>query len=114
MNNRTKSIKNKNSMTLKPMTRFQEYFRIQTTRNRRAAEKLDLLLLAIEATDINASVALFSTSNYTEINHIFPNIVEVWKSRCHNPMRRSARCAPLTQDRFEALILLLSTLSQRF
>ena len=90
------------------------YLRIQTTKNRRAIEKLDLLLLAIEAVDINASVSLASISKSVDLNHIFPNFVEIWKSRCHNPMRKSTRNAPITTESFEALIRLLSNLSLRF
>ena len=114
MKNKINSGSYSNSLKLDYITQFNEFFGVQTTKNRRAIEKLDLLLLAIEAIDINASLSLASISNSVELNHIFPNYVEIWKSRCHNPMRKSTRAAPITTDSFEALISLISKLSQRF
>ena len=60
------------------------------------------------------SASLSSISNSLELNQIFPNYVEVWKSRCHNPMRKSTRSAPITRQSFQALLVLLSKLSQIF
>ena len=114
MKNKIKSGSYSNSLKLDYVTQFNEFFGIQTTKNRRAIEKLDLLLLAIEAVDINASVSLASISKSVDLNHIFPNFVEIWKSRCHNPMRKSTRNSPITTESFEALIRLLSNLSLRF
>ncbi len=91
-----------------------EFCGIQTSKGRRAIEKLDLLLLTIEALDINAPISLTSISRSLELDHIFPNHVEIWKSRCHNPMRKSSRNAPINRESFDALLFLLSTMSQRF
>ena len=110
MKNKIKSGDLTLSYDLDHATRFQEFFGIQTSKNRRAIEKLDLLLLAIEAIDINASVSLASISKSVELNHIFRNYVEIWKSRCHNPMRKSTRSSPITTESFEALLYLLSKL----
>ncbi len=114
MNNQKKSTRYNPSNNHDYVSMIQELLGIQTIKNRRAIEKLDLLLLAIEAVDINASVSISSLTNTIELEHIFPNYVEVWKSRCHNPMRRSSRNSPISRESFDALLLLLSKLSQRF
>ncbi|AAP99952.1 MULTISPECIES: DUF3038 domain-containing protein [Prochlorococcus] len=95
------------------------YFRqnllgLQTAKSRRAIEKVDLLLLAIEAIDINASQTLAFASRNLQLDKTFPNYVEIWKSRCHNPMRKSTRNAPITKESFDALVVLLSNMAEKF
>ncbi len=80
---------------------------------RRGLERLDLLLLAIEALDLNGSQSMLWTSNKLGLTEYFPNHVEIWKCRCHNPMRKSSRRGPLNSDCSEALILLTSTMAER-
>ncbi len=87
---------------------------LQTSKGRRAIEKLDLLLLAVEALDIRAPYALEQEFQNIDTTHTFSNGVEIWKSRCHNPMRKSTRNSPISKKSFEALLLLLSSLSQIF
>ena len=58
---------------------------------RRALERLDLLLLVVESLDLNSSQALLWTSDQLGLNNVFPNRVELWKCRCHNPLRRVTR-----------------------
>ena len=85
-----------------------------TPQARRAIEKLDLLLLVIEALDIKAQQELPMISKRLDLYKIFPNYVEIWKSRCHNPMRKSCRNSPIPNNTFDALLLLLSSMSEQF
>ncbi len=91
------------------------YFKKQPNRSlgRRGMERLDLLLLVIEALDLNGSQAMLWTSNKLGLNDYFPNPVELWKSRCHNPLRKATRRGSLDTDESEALILLICSMSER-
>ena len=53
--------------------------------SRRGVERLDLLLLTIEALDLNGGEAMVWTSQQMGLQAQFPNRVELWKRRCHNP-----------------------------
>ena len=59
--------------------------------SRRGVERLDLLLLTIEALDLNGGEAMVWTSQQLGLQAQFPNRVELWKRRCHNPLRRTTR-----------------------
>ncbi len=80
---------------------------------RRGLERLDLLLLVIEALDLNASKGLLWTSDKLGLQDYFPNHVELWKCRCHNPLRKTARRGQLNSMQSEALILLISTMADK-
>ena len=56
---------------------------------RRGIERLDLLLLSVEALDLNGGEAMVWMSEQLGFTDRFPNRVELWKSRCHNPLRRT-------------------------
>ena len=58
---------------------------------RRGIERLDLLLLSVEALDLNGGEAMVWMSEQLGFTDRFPNRVELWKSRCHNPLRRTTR-----------------------
>ena len=62
--------------------------------SRRGVERLDLLLLTIEALDLNGGEAMLWTSHQMGLKDQFPNRVELWKRRCHNPLRKSTRREP--------------------
>ncbi|KGG15227.1 MULTISPECIES: DUF3038 domain-containing protein [unclassified Prochlorococcus] len=83
----------------------------QTSKVRRALEKIDLLFLAIEAIDINASQSFDFASRKLDLLTVFPNSIEIWKSRCHNPIRRSARNSSISTESFNALLVLLSSMT---
>jgi len=85
----------------------------KTTLGRRGLERLDLLLLVIEALDLNGSQAMLWTSNSLGLDVYFPNPVELWKYRCHNPLRRATRRGILEPAQSEALILLICSMSER-
>ena len=74
---------------------------------RRALERLDLLLLTVESLDLNGGEAMLWATRQLGFETIFPNRVELWKRRCHNPLRRSTRRGQLSAVETEALIRIL-------
>ncbi len=80
---------------------------------RRACERLDLLLLVIEALDLNSSEAMLFTSHKLGFQALFPNRVELWKRRCYNPLRKTTRRGNLSEVDAEALIKLLCSMADR-
>ena len=80
---------------------------------RRGLERLDLLLLAIEALDLNGSQGMLWTSQKLGLESHFPNHVELWKCRCHNPLRKATRRGPLKKTESDGLVLLICSMSER-
>ena len=80
---------------------------------RRGLERLDLLLLVIEALDLNGGEAMIWSLRNLGFESMFPNRVELWKRRCHNPLRRVARRGSLSTNETDALITLLCSMSNR-
>ena len=66
--------------------------------SRRGVEQLDLLLLTAEALDLYGGEAVVRTSQQLGMQEQFPNRVELWKRRCHNPLRRITRREGLEPD----------------
>ena len=80
---------------------------------RRALERLDLLLLTVESLDLNGGEAMLWATRQLGFEPIFPNRVELWKRRCHNPLRRSTRRGQLSAVETEALIRILCVMADR-
>lgn len=80
--------------------------------SRKAIERLDLLLLALETIDLNASDSMFSISKKLKLEDIFPNKVSIWQLRCNNPMRKTFTNSSISNDEFEALILVTTEMSK--
>ena len=80
---------------------------------RRGLERLDLLLLAIEALDLHGSEAMLWCCDQLGLSGQFPDRVTLWRSRCRNPLRRASRRGQLATDESRALITLVCTLAQR-
>ncbi len=80
---------------------------------RRALERLDLLFLAVESLDFNGSEAILFNCEKLGLQKFFPNRVELWKSRCHNPLRRTTRRGKLESAESDALIMLLCSMADR-
>ena len=80
---------------------------------RRALERLDLLLLTVESLDLNGGEAMLWATRQLGFETIFPNRVELWKRRCHNPLRRSTRRGQLSAVETEALIRILCVMADR-
>ena len=81
--------------------------------SRRGLERLDLLLLAVEALDLNGGEAMLWMSEQLGFTTLFPNRVEFWKRRCTNPLRRTTRRDPLAPAESEALIRILCGMADR-
>ena len=80
---------------------------------RRGLERLDLLLLATEAIDLNGGEAMVLISENLGFGQIFASRVELWTRRCHNPMRRAARRGSLKPLETDALIRILCAMADR-
>lgn len=80
---------------------------------RRGIERLDLLLLTIEALDLNGGEAMLWTCHQMGLAAQFPNRVELWKRRCHNPLRRSTRRKAMDPVDAESLICLVCAMAER-
>ena len=80
---------------------------------RRGVERLDLLLLTIEALDLNGGEAMLWTSQQMGLQAQFPNRVELWKRRCHNPLRRTTRREAMDPVDAESLICLVCAMAER-
>ena len=81
--------------------------------SRKALERLDLLLLLIESIDLNGSQSMLWTSSQVGLSTHFPTLVELWKSRCHNPLRKSPRPGSPKIELSNALISLICAHSNR-
>ena len=88
-------------------------FRPNSLIGRRGLERLDLLLLTIEAVDLNGSQSMLWNSKKLGLQAQFPNHVELWKCRCHNPLRKTTRRGLLNKSDSDGLILLISSLSEQ-
>jgi hypothetical protein len=80
---------------------------------RRGLERLDLLLLCVEALDLNGGEAMVWLSAQLGFSELFPNRVELWKRRCANPLRRATRRGQLQSAETDALIRILCAMAER-
>jgi hypothetical protein len=84
-----------------------------TRLSRRGLERLDLLLLSVEALDLNGGEAMVWMCEQLGFSVLFPDRVSLWKSRCHNPLRRTTRRGVLSELETDALIRILCALADR-
>ena len=94
-------------------TSSQEVSDLKTALDRRGLERLDLLLLTVEALDLNGGEAMLWATQQLGFTALFPNRVELWKRRCTNPLRRSTRRMALTSAEIEALIRIVCAMADR-
>ena len=81
--------------------------------NRRGLERLDFLLLTVEALDLNGGEAMLWMTKQLGYAALFPNRVELWKRRCTNPLRRSTRRTSLNSVEIDALIRVVCAMADR-
>ncbi|HGY5554343.1 MAG TPA: DUF3038 domain-containing protein [Prochlorococcus sp.] len=86
---------------------------LKTVLGRRGLERLDLLLLVVESLDLNGGEAMLWTTQQLGLQEQFPNRVELWKRRCHNPLRRATRRGELSAFDAEAMLRLLCSMASR-
>lgn len=87
--------------------------RSPTRLNRRGLERLDLMLLSVEALDLNGGEAMVFMARQLGFGDLFPNRVELWKRRCYNPLRLACRRGELSETETDALISVLCALAER-
>lgn len=80
---------------------------------RRTRVQLDLMLLAIEAIDLNGSQNILTVARQLEFGEIVPNRVTLWRIRNTNPLRRAHRRRPLSLEEAKALATIACTLARR-
>ena len=71
------------------------------------------MLLCAEALDLNGAEALVWLSQQLGYDELFPSRVELWKRRCHNPLRRTVRRGNLSSAETDALIRILCNQADR-
>jgi hypothetical protein len=81
--------------------------------SRRGLERLDLMLLSVEALDLNGGEAMVWMASQLGFGSLFPNRVELWKRRCYNPLRLACRRGVLSEAETDALISLLCAMAER-
>jgi len=81
---------------------------------RRARIQIDLLLLAIEALDLDGSEALLRMAAELELEGIIQNRVTLWRLRSTNPLRRyGSQYSDLSQAEGKALVILTCFVARR-
>ncbi len=70
-------------------------------------QKLDLILLAIEALELGASEHMLTTLKNLQLDKIIKNRVDLWRVRCTNPWRRAYNRQSLTLDQVKVLAILV-------
>ncbi|MBP0019569.1 MAG: DUF3038 domain-containing protein [Cyanobacteria bacterium SBLK] len=74
----------------------------------RVQQKIDLILLALEALELGGSEQMLATARELELQGIIENRVTLWRLRCSNPWRRSHVRDALTLDQAKALAIVAS------
>ncbi|MGK7928062.1 MAG: DUF3038 domain-containing protein [Spirulina sp.] len=74
----------------------------------RVQQKIDLILLALEALELGGSEQMLATARELELQNIIDNRVTLWRLRCSNPWRRSHTRDSLTLDQAKALAIIAS------
>ncbi len=102
-----------NTQRQKSFEQQQSEMTLKTVLGRRGLERLDLLLLVVESLDLNGGEAMLWTTQQLGLQEQFPNRVELWKRRCHNPLRRATRRGELSAFDAEAMLRLLCSMASR-
>lgn len=74
----------------------------------RLQQQLDLMLLALEALDIDSPKYILGTIKELNLEKIIENRVILWRLRCSNPIRRSYNRKPLKIEEAKALVIMIS------
>lgn len=80
---------------------------------RRARLQLDLILLAIEALDLDGSEAILIVAKELGLQNVIKNRVALWRIRSTNPFRRYSQRRPLSQAEAKALVIIACHLARR-
>lgn len=74
----------------------------------RMQQRVDLLLLALEALELGGSEYMLSTAQDLELQTVIDNRVTLWRLRCTNPWRRSYTRNTLSIPQAKALVIIIS------
>ena len=74
----------------------------------RTQQKIDLILLAIEALELGGSEYMLANAKELELQEIIKNRVVLWRLRCTNPWRRSYTRNTLKLKEAKALVVIAS------
>lgn len=80
---------------------------------RRARWQLDLLLLALESIDLNASELMLQVVQELQLQAMIPNRVIFWQIRCTNPFRQVTQRTPLPLAETKALTAIVVQVARR-
>lgn len=80
---------------------------------RRATIEIDLMLLAIEALELEGSEAILQTAKDLELDEIIKDRVSLWRLRNTNPLRRHNQRRGLSLTEAKALVIVGCYLARR-
>lgn len=80
---------------------------------RRARLQIDLILLAVEALDLDGSEAMLIAAQELQLQSLVKNRVTLWRLRNTNPCRRYSQRRPLTLEEAKALVAIACYLARR-
>lgn len=76
-------------------------------------QKIDLLLLAIEALELGGSEYMLKIAKELEMQSIIKNRIVLWRLRCTNPWRRSYNRNNLTLEQAKSLVTITCQMAKR-
>jgi hypothetical protein len=71
---------------------------------RRTRWEIDLLLIALEALDLDGAEAMLVACQELQLQSVIPHRVWLWRLRCTNPFRRQSYREPLSLEQAKALV----------
>ena len=80
---------------------------------RRATIEIDLMLLAIEALELEGSEVILQTAKYLELDEIIKDRVTLWRLRNTNPLRRHNQRRLLSLTEAKALVIVGCYMARR-
>lgn len=79
-----------------------------------AQQKLDLMLLALEALTVGGTDKILTRAHQLGLNNLIKNRIFLWRLRCTNPLRRSYQRNNLTMEEAKALVIIIHDLAKSF
>jgi Protein of unknown function (DUF3038) len=80
---------------------------------RKTTLQIDLILLAIEAMELDGSEAILVFSEELDLKGVIKDRVNLWRMRSSNPMRRAYARRPLTIMEAKALVVIACYIARR-
>jgi hypothetical protein len=80
---------------------------------RRTRWEIDLLLVALEALDLNSGETMLTAIKEKQLQSVIAHRVALWRLRCSNPFRRIRSRQPLSVEQAKALAVIVCHLARR-